>query len=223
MTRTHVLNFHGIGTPGRALEQGEAPYWITADLFAGIVELVAGRPDRAHIAITFDDGNASDLAIAAPLLEAHGLAAEIFVLADRLDQPGSLSRRDLGTLQEMGMTIGSHGAAHTDWRRLDGIGQTREFEEARAEIADAAGTPVSAAAIPFGAYNAGVLRALRPLGYARVYTSDGGAMRPGAWLCPRTSVRDGMTLDTVRAILDGHMTPLRRLRRGLGMLKRRVL
>ena len=66
------------------------------------------------LAITFDDGNMSDLAIAAPELEARGLKATFFVLTGRLGQVGSLGWADVGALQARGMQIGSHGIDHRD-------------------------------------------------------------------------------------------------------------
>src|SRR5699024_2185059 len=96
--------------PGRPLEPGEAPYWVGADRFREIVGLIRAAPRR--VGITFDDGNASDLAICAPILAREGLGARIFVLAGRIGTPGSLSAADLGRLQEMGFEIGTHGHDH---------------------------------------------------------------------------------------------------------------
>lgn len=45
---------------------------------------------RILIELTFDDGNASDLTIAAPALQARGLAASFFVCASRIGQAGDL-------------------------------------------------------------------------------------------------------------------------------------
>lgn len=214
-----ILNFHGVGTPGRALEPGEAPYWIGVDRFEEIVRLIRAAPRR--VGITFDDGNASDLAICAPILAREGLGARVFVLAGRLGAPGSLSADDLRRLQEMGFGIGSHGHDHVDWRRLDGAGAARELCLARETVAAACGRPVREAAIPFGAYDRRVLSRLHRHGYARVYTSDGGDARPG-FLVPRNSMRADMPLERIRDILAGRESPVRRLRRRAAMLGKRL-
>jgi peptidoglycan/xylan/chitin deacetylase (PgdA/CDA1 family) len=224
-----ILNFHGVGTPGRALEPGEAPYWIDADRFAAIVDLIRAAP-AGRVGITFDDGNASDLAICAPLLARHGLGARIFVLAGRIGAQGSLSAADLRALVRMGFGIGSHGHDHLDWRGLDGPGEVRELVTARAAIAAACGRPVADVAVPFGRYDRGVLARLRRHGYERVYTSDGGAVggRAGSWaagggfVVPRTSVRADMGLDEIRRILLGREPAARRLRRRAAMLRKRL-
>jgi hypothetical protein len=91
--RIVAVNFHGIGTPERTLEPGEAPFWIGEDRFRDIVGQIAAHPARERIRITFDDGNRSDRAIALPVLQASGLRADFFVLTGRIGQTGSLDAR----------------------------------------------------------------------------------------------------------------------------------
>lgn len=213
--RRVILNFHGLGAPARTLEPGEAAYWVDPALFEESLELARSLRDRVETHITFDDGNASDLEIAAPILGRYGIAAEIFVLADRIGQPGSLDAAGLRQLVTEGHRIGSHGAGHVDWRNLDATGRRREFIEARAEIAAAAGQQVTLAAIPFGRYNRSVLDGLAQAGFARIYSSDGGAWRTNRAPIPRTSPTATMTVTEIETILLGHESPTRRLRRSL--------
>lgn len=218
---TRILNFHGLAAPERPVAPDEARYWLGADAFAAIVAMVAARPDRAEIAITFDDGNSSDLTVGAPVLRRAGLSATVFALAGRLGQPGSLDAAGLRALRAEGFDIGSHGFGHVDWRRLDAAGRAREFAEARAILAAASGAPVRAAAIPFGAYDRRVLGWLRAAGYEAVYTSDGGPAGAGP-VFARTSVTADMTPDAVAAILDGREGLARRLRRRAAILRKRL-
>lgn len=221
--RRVILNLHGIGTPRRPLEPGEAPYWIGEPLFEAAVAAARAAAGRVRVDFTFDDGNLSDLVTGAPLLARHGIAAEFFVLAGRIGEPGSLDAAGLRELLAMGHAVGSHGWAHADWRAQDAAGLERELVAARARIAEAAGREVEAAAIPFGRYDGRVVRALARAGYARVYSSDGGPARPGAFPLPRTSLRADMTPETVRAVIEGEEPALRGLRRRIAMaVKRRV-
>lgn len=215
--RRVVLNFHGLGAPGRALEAGEAPYWVSADFFAEALALADRLSDRVETTITFDDGNASDIEIAAPLLARAHRKATFFVLADRIGAAGSLEAVALRQLAGEGHQIGSHGAAHVDWRALDAAGQMREWREARATIAEALGQKITEAAIPFGRYNAAVIRGLKREGYDCAWSSDGGAWTPGRFLRPRTSPRKDMTLETLEATLLGHEPSRARWRRRLAM------
>jgi peptidoglycan/xylan/chitin deacetylase (PgdA/CDA1 family) len=221
--RTVILNFHGIGAPARPLEPGEDRFWITRDACRAILDAVADARDGPAIRITFDDGNRSDLEIGAPELAERGLTATFFVLAGRLGAPGSLAPADLSALVAAGHRIGLHGHDHVDWRRLDAAGAAREFETARDILAAAAGRPVDEAAVPFGRYDRGVLRALRARGIAAVYTSDRGVVHGAPWIRPRNCVQAGMGREAIRAILADRQPAAAGVRRALGIARKRLL
>lgn len=212
------LCFHGIGSPGRQLEPGEGAYWITEELFASVLDEVCGRPD---VRLSFDDGNSSDLAIGLDGLRRRGLGADFFVLAGRLDHPGSLGSEDVARLRQEGMRIGSHGMDHRSWRGLDEPARQRELEDARLLIQEAAGARVDRVALPRGEYDRRTLAQLRRAGYVEVHTSDRRRARPGAWLQPRYSVRATDTVDSLRREVLAPPSPLRRAERASVCLVKR--
>jgi peptidoglycan/xylan/chitin deacetylase (PgdA/CDA1 family) len=185
--RADVFNlcFHGIGMPERPLEKDEANYWVEPDQFAHLLDAIRLYPS---IHITFDDGNASDFTHALPALLRNDLTATFFVVAARLDQPGSLTSENVRELVRAGMTVGSHGLAHRPWRTVDDEALQAEMAASRL-IADVAGVPVREAACPFGSYDRRVLAALRRHGFSRVYTVDEGHARKDAWLQTRYTIR----------------------------------
>ena len=187
-----VLNvcFHGIGTPGRPLEPDEELYWVEEAQFMEFLEIIGRHPT---VRITFDDGNASDVALALPALRRHNLKATFFVIAGRLDQLGSLTSAEVRTLAQAGMTVGSHGMWHRPWRSANEQELHEELAEAADAIGDAAGQPVREVACPFGSYDRRVLAAVRRHGFSRVYTVDGGPARSDAWLQSRYTVRAAET------------------------------
>jgi len=193
------LCFHGVGSPRRALEPGEGHYWIGRGLFHDVLDLAVSRPD---VRLSFDDGNDSDAVEALPALRDRGLVAEFYVLAGRIDQPGSLASSQLRELAEDGMAIGSHGMHHRSWRHLSEAEAAQEFGRARRLLSDAVGRDVDTAACPLGAYDRWVLRRLRREGFVRVMTSDRAAARSGRWLQPRYSVRAEDTVASIRELLD---------------------
>ena len=215
--------FHGIGTPGRTLEPGEAPYWVSVAEFDTLLDRIAAHPKRAQIRISFDDGNLSDHDIALPRLVAHGLHADFFVLSGRLGLPGSLDAAHILALQAAGMAIGSHGIAHRNWRTLDDIALTAELSASRRVLEGVCGQPVTTAGIPFGSYDARVLRALRQAGYDAAYSSDRGLMNPDAFVRPRASVMGGLTPAQSVALLAGQLAALPRVRRMISMARKRLL
>lgn len=216
-TRINVC-FHGIGTPARQLEPGEAPYWVDHTTFLDVLDVLVADP---RVRISFDDGNASDILLGLPGLLERGLRATFFVLAGRLDRPGSLRRTDVQALAGAGMGIGTHGMDHRPWRGLDPGSSRRELEEARRVLTEVVGSPVSEAALPLGRYDRELLGDLRTLGYTAVHTSDRRWARDGAWLQPRFSVRHGDTADSVRTTMLVPQSPGRRAERALvGTVKR---
>lgn len=208
--------FHGIGTPGRRLDPGEARYWISEGFFLETLDVLARRDD---VAISFDDGNASDVEIGLPALRERGLRAQFFVLAGRIGRPGSVTSADIVELRRRGMTIGSHGMDHVPWVSLPPATLRRELVDARDLIARASGAPVHDAALPKGRYDRRVLRALKDAGYAHVYSSDRRRATQGAWLQPRYSVRSDDTLEAIASMLEPTWRVAARSK-AVGVLKR---
>ena len=216
-----VINvlFHGVGTPDRELEPGEAPYWIGRDAFLGILDELAGNPD---VRISFDDGNASDVEIALPALVERGLTAPFFVLAGRLDARASLARDHVQALGRAGMGIGTHGMQHRSWRDMTRGESGVELVEARDAIAEVSGRPVTEAALPMGLYDRRVLADLRRYRYQRVFSSDRARSSDWAWLSPRYSIVSTDTADSVRRGILAEPGLRRRAERRLAQTVKRL-
>ncbi len=158
-----------------AIEDGPSPLFISPDLFRRHVEAIvispavvvtlddvlAGDLPERWVALTFDDGYASVVRNAAPVLADAGFVAAVFCLAGRLGgdnrwpgQPDSVPSRplasaeDLAELAEQGWTIGSHGLDHAQLDRPETL--EREVVESREQIADATGAAVDWFAYPHG-------------------------------------------------------------------------
>ena len=212
MTSRTTVNvcFHGVGEPQRPLEPEEGAYWVGFDTFRRILDEVAGWPETS---LSFDDGNASDIELALPQLQERGLHATFYVLAGRLDQPGSLSSSDVADLARAGMGIGSHGMSHLSWRAMTPGRARAELVEAREVISDAAGVRVVDAACPFGLYDRRALSLLREAGYRHVQTSDRRHATARAWIQPRFSVVQGETPESFRRKVEGAARVDRRVSR----------
>lgn len=221
MARITILNFHGIGEPHEGVEANERPYWISKARFAEILDMADRHPRARSIRFTFDDGNKSDLTIAAPALASRGRTGAFYILAGRFDDPRYLSRDDCRALVGMGMEVGLHGRDHVDWRALDDTALADEIGTARAEIAEASGLPVSGVGIPFGAYDKRVMSLLKSHGFGPIRTSDGGSAREGARVQNRTSIRSDMPLAQIAALMNGAEPVLSRLRRAASTTLRR--
>jgi peptidoglycan/xylan/chitin deacetylase (PgdA/CDA1 family) len=213
------LTVHGIGPADRPVEEAERGTWVSVAQFEQVLDAVAGLDD---VRITFDDGNASDVEIALPRLLERGLTAEFFPLAGLLGEPGRVDAAGVKELVAAGMTIGSHGWAHRDWRRISDATAEQEFTDAHRALAEVAGQPIAHVAVPFGSYDRRVLGYLRAAGVRRVYTSDGGRARPDAWLQARTSLREDTDAAWIRRVLDPAPPLKARARRHAAQAVKRV-
>jgi peptidoglycan/xylan/chitin deacetylase (PgdA/CDA1 family) len=214
------VTVHGIGPAVRELQPGENQTWVSVEQFEQVLDAVAEAPEK--IRITFDDGNASDVDIALPRLVERGLTAEFFLLAGRIGRRGSVSAGGVAELLAAGMSIGSHGWAHRDWRTIDAGVREQEFVEAPRALAELTGSEVSAVAVPFGSYDRKVLAGLRDAGVTRVYTSDGGTARADAWLQARTSLTRDLDAWWTRDLLAGSPGLRRQTRRVVAKLVKRT-
>lgn len=212
LTNSLYITFHGIGEPAVSIGKDEARYFVSKKVYKEVISSLA-EVEHAFgikIQVTFDDGNMSDLRCGLPVLVDAGRTAVFFILAGRIGETGYLDAGDIRTLLDAGMTIGSHGHDHVDWRALDDVGRQREFVEARDRLAQVIGHPVEEVALPFGRFDRDVLTQLKVLGYRRVYTSARGTTTPASWFCPRTSItcdfepkRDLAVLCSAKARFEG--------------------
>lgn len=218
MIQQIILNFHGLGDPPDYVDASERPYWISVELFEDLVASTAGRPEVSY---SFDDGNLSDMLIAAPTLRRHGRVGEFFILTGRLDRPGYLLPKHLHELRDIGMGVGLHGRDHVDWRGVSGRVLHEETVEARQVLSEAAGQPIQSVSIPFGAYNRRVVGHLIGCGFSDIYTSDGGRAPPGARIKNRTSIRSDMSRSRLNEIIAGRSSVAARAKRTLSTFLRR--
>jgi peptidoglycan/xylan/chitin deacetylase (PgdA/CDA1 family) len=217
LSSTLVLNFHLIGKPARALDDGERDVSLERAQFVEILEVVAGRDD---VRLTFDDGNRSDISEALPELLERGLDAEFFICPSRFGTAEFLDEDGVRELRDAGMSVGSHGMDHVPWRRLGPAAIDREIVQAKRILQETLLAPVESAACPFGAYDRRTLVALRGARFTRVYTSDGGWTHAGQWLAARNTVHRWDTAESIARLLDSPETQVALGHRAKGLIKR---
>ena len=209
-----VLMYHELLGPGRSPvrpDAGYRRYVIGDDVFRSHLEAIRTCDARGvaldsvpepspqrRVAITFDDGCASDLDVAAPALEAAGFGATFFITVDWLDTPGFLTRAALRELAALGFEIGSHSLSHAYLAGLPNLQLQRELAESRARLEQIAGVAVRRFSCPGGRWDANVARVARDAGYIAVadstpvsWRSDGDPYRIGRYaITERTSAAD---------------------------------
>lgn len=162
--RGRILAYHSIGTPEYGINDlrprdFERHLQIAVDdgwSFTTPAEVIA-EPYKPQLALTFDDGLASVLADALPVLRHHDIPATAFVVTGWADGqiPDDLRRivldwRGVSALQEGGMTVASHSVTHSDFGRLEPGDTRRELEVSRDRLRRVLGVETSEFAIPNG-------------------------------------------------------------------------
>jgi peptidoglycan/xylan/chitin deacetylase (PgdA/CDA1 family) len=168
-------------------------------------------PEKSVI-ISFDDGRASVLKTAKPLLDQFGFQAVLFVNPNSVGGKNYLSWEDLKALAEAGYEIDSHTSSHLNLTRKLTKLTTAEFQEkvreeieaSYQEIKQKIGQPPVALAYPFGNYDLHAMQTTKGAGYRLGFTIDPGAIDnrsdPGA--LPRKMVVDGTSPRTFQRNLD---------------------
>lgn len=182
-------------------------------------------PDHA-VALTIDDGYASAIEVAWPLLRERYLPATVFVVTDYLDGAKRFpwdavdhctECTRLATAEQIvaaareGLDIGSHTVTHRWLPHLDLPDLERELGDSRAVTRELVGRPVTSVAYPMGGWNAPIVAVAQRAGYTIGVTTDRGVN------CKQQNplaLRRSMAPETVvdfQLMLDGALTWLRPL------------
>lgn len=128
-------------------------------------------PDKA-IAITFDDGSASDYSIALPVLKHFGFSATFFITTGRIGTNNYLTNHQVDELVQNGMVVGSHTVTHRFLSALDDDELYFELFESKKMLELITNYPVSQVSLPGGRCNDFVLDVAVRAGYEIVCTSN---------------------------------------------------
>lgn len=189
--------FHGIGAPPAHIPAGERPYWIPEQSFRAFIRDARRAAHAAGVQIvpTFDDGNRSDVDIAAPVLVENKLPGLFFPCTGRIGREGYLTEADLRTLNGHAFEIGSHGVDHVPWPRLRPDALHHEIVNSKAALERILEHEITSAALPFGYYDAATLRLLHKSGYKAIYSSAPGISPADSWFRHRWCYREDKLFD----------------------------
>jgi peptidoglycan/xylan/chitin deacetylase (PgdA/CDA1 family) len=149
-------------------------------------ELAAGASAADTAVLTFDDGWADALTVAAPLLRELGVSATFFLCPGLFGNPEPtmsfagrvLTRDEAELLHEAGMELGAHSMQHPDLTAVDDAMLAHELAESRRQVEAITGSACRVMAYPFGAQDARVRRAAARAGYELAFTYRDGPWKP---------------------------------------------
>jgi peptidoglycan/xylan/chitin deacetylase (PgdA/CDA1 family) len=189
-----------------------------------LAALDAGTLPQRAVALTFDDGYASVVETAWPILRERGLPATLFAVTGYLtgglrfgwdaheaehDRHRLVSAVELRAAADDGLDIGSHTVTHPWLPGLDRDEMKHELVDSRTSLEDLLGRPVTSLAYPTGGWNPLVRAVAAEAGYRSAITVDRGLNLART---PRLSLRRAFVPDApedLRLLLDGAYTWLR--------------
>jgi peptidoglycan/xylan/chitin deacetylase (PgdA/CDA1 family) len=232
------LMYHEIARPGVATarsDPGYMRYVISDSTFeqhlgaiaeagmsgVSVGDAVAAGNDRTDVvALTFDDGCESDLAVAAPRLADRGWTATFYVTVAHVGRPGFLSRTQLRQLADLGFQVGSHAFTHTYLTSLDAQNLRTELSDSRRWLEDVTGREVRHFSCPGGRWSPLVAECAAACGYASVAVSRPVPNPPGAdvFRLGRFAVTTATDARTFRFMMHGQLPfPARCLERATSL------
>jgi peptidoglycan/xylan/chitin deacetylase (PgdA/CDA1 family) len=217
------LMYHELHAPGRALcdeSAGYVRYVVTEDEFREQLEVVetntwrgvnvtqalaAANDTTPAVCFTFDDGCASDLHVAAPLLNEKNFNATFYVTVHHLGRPGYLTLPELRELSDLGFEIGSHSMSH---RHLNDLGREEiEFEllDSKRRLEEIVGKPVVHFSCPGGRVNGVVTEVAMNAGYKTVATSRVGLNFADSdhFALNRIAIKNGLSAKAFAGLCSG--------------------
>lgn len=226
--RAAIFCLHDVVPPERLAEVpvGHRPYALSPDeLRALLIEARASTRQAitlgavpaelagAFYSLTFDDGAASDYAVAFPILQELGLRATFFVVPTLVDTAGYVTWAQLREMVAAGMEIGSHSLTHPFVNALDRDGLVREFGESKRVLEERLGIAVRSASLPRGWEPPALRPVLEELGYRAFCNSRVAWWHPGGdpLSIPRIAVRRGMLVEEFAAIVNAERRALWRM------------
>jgi Predicted xylanase/chitin deacetylase len=221
------LMYHELGLSGRKLcddSAGYRRYVVSSDNFnnqlamiessgcrgLNVSEALRTLSDREEgVCLTFDDGCATDLSTAAPLLLEKKFKATFYITVGHIGKRGYLIKPEVRELAALGFEIGSHSLNHKYLGDLSTGDLLIELGESKKQLEDITGVKVEHFSCPGGRTNALVEQTAREIGYQSVATSRIGL---------NTEITDKFRLARI-AVKEATTTPaLAKLCRGEGLL-----
>ena len=171
--------------------------WLASEGYTTITLLEFMKAKRGKmelpekpIVLTFDDGYESNYLELLPILEERGMRAMVYMVTNRIGQPGYLSWDELRDMQGRGIEIGSHTANHLPMTELSPGEQADEMRLSKLIMEWNGINTVFSFSYPNGKYSESMPELLRENEYLTAVTGDAGlnTFRTNPYLLQRVNI-----------------------------------
>lgn len=238
--RRIVLLYHAVGDGPNAISRSlfqKQMEWLAghADVLS-LDDLLAGAGSKPiRVSIGFDDGYASVVDQAEPILSALTLPATVYLNTGWIGEssrrasdptlghyPGEyfMSWEDAQKLEQRGWTIGSHGVEHLDLTVEGAANIVTELCDSKHMIDTRLSVVCKHFAYTWGRFNIQVQRAARTAGYHTAASAIHGPVdiNSDLFALPRIDIRKTYSIDDFKAIIRGdwdYLGKMQRIRRSV--------
>ncbi len=165
--------------------------------------------EENSIAVSFDDGYASNIKYALPILEEYKIPCVIFVATGFIKQQSTqfISRKQLHELANHELiSIGSHTVTHPHLVRCNNEILRRELVESKLFLEDICGKQISCLSYPNGSYDTRTITEAKKTGYQQAYCSRVGynATEENRYSLARTCIYGSDKLTDFKGRVFGH-------------------
>lgn len=126
------------------------------------------------IMLTFDDGYENNYTTMLPMLEARGMRAVVYVIANELGRERYLTFDQLRDMQTRGIEIGSHTANHRPLDELDQDELNVELRDAKTYLEWSGINTIYSLSYPNGIFNDEIISLLERENYYTAVTGEAG-------------------------------------------------
>lgn len=165
---------------------------------ATLAELTKNRILAPSVILTFDDGYTDFYTNAWPILKKYGARATVFIITDRIDQPGYLTANQIQTLSSQNIEIGSHSVSHPNLTNASDLNVQKQLEDSKSEIESIIAKEVTSFSYPSGKYDERIINAVFKAGYRSAVTTDSAAILLddyNLYSLPRLRVKETIDLE----------------------------
>jgi len=159
------------------------------------------KNSKTQVILTFDDGEMNNYETALPILQGSGFKAYFFIIVKRIGQEGYMGWKELKSLADVGMTIGSHGLTHEVLTNLKDEQIMGELKASKSSLEINLRVPVNCFSVPRGFCNEKIIRMAHEAGYTEVFISEKPDFLKSA-VTPRVAVKSNWSLKRFQQALN---------------------